>query len=36
MALSTFKDLDIWKPGCRLAVDIYMATRDSQDFKLNS
>lgn len=36
MALQTFEDLEVWKRGCRLAVDTYLATEDSMDFRLNS
>jgi four helix bundle protein len=36
MPLKTFEDLEVWKRGCRLAVDIYVATNDSKDFGLNS
>jgi len=36
MSLKTFEDLDVWKRGCRLAVDTYIATNDSKDFGLNS
>ena len=36
MPLQTFENLEIWKRGCRLAVDTYLATEDSSDFRLNS
>ena len=36
MPLKTFEDLEVWKRGCRLAVDTYLATEDSNDFRLNS
>ena len=36
MSLQTFEDLDVWKRGCQLAVDTYVATADSNDFRLNS
>ena len=36
MPLQTFENLEIWKRGCRLAVDTYLATEDSNDFRLNS
>lgn len=36
MPLQTFEDLEVWKRGCRLAVDTYLATEDSMDFRLNS
>jgi four helix bundle protein len=36
MPLKTFEDLEIWKRGCRLSVDIYLATEDSNDFRLKA
>ncbi len=36
MPLQTFEDLEVWKRGCRLAVDTYLATEDSNDFRLNA
>lgn len=36
MPLTTFEDLDVWKRASRLAVDTYLATEDSNDFRLNS
>ena len=36
MPLQTFENLEVWKRGCRLAVDTYVATHDSNDFGLNN
>ena len=36
MPLQTFENLEIWKRGCRLAVDTYLTTEDSNDFRFNS
>ena len=36
MPLQTFENLEIWKRGCRLAVDTYLTTEDSNDFRLNA
>ncbi len=30
----TFEDLEVWKRGCRLAVDVYSAVSASKDFAL--
>lgn len=35
MALQTFEDLEVWKRGCRLAVDICVATTDKKPFDLS-
>jgi four helix bundle protein len=32
--INTFEDLDVWKRGCQLAVDVYVANHDSKDFGL--
>ena len=32
--VSTFEDLEVWKRGCQLAVDVYVANHDSRDFGL--
>ena len=32
--IDTFEDLDVWKRGCQLAVDIHVALADSKDFAL--
>ena len=32
--IDTFEDLDVWKRGCQLAVDIHVALADSIDFAL--
>jgi four helix bundle protein len=32
--ISTFEDLDVWKLGCQLAVDVCVATADSRDYAL--
>ncbi len=32
--ISTFEDLDVWKLGCQLAVDVCVATADSKDYAL--
>lgn len=29
-----FEDLDVWKRGCQLAVDVHVALADSNDFAL--
>ncbi|BCU75832.1 four helix bundle protein [Luteolibacter sp. LG18] len=34
MALTTFEDLDVWKRGCQLAVDLCVATSDSKEYAL--
>jgi four helix bundle protein len=32
--INTFEDLEVWKRGCQLAVDIYVANHTSKDFGL--
>ncbi|MCH7228180.1 four helix bundle protein [Haloferula sp. A504] len=32
--IETFEDLDVWKRGCQLAVDVHVAVADSKDFAL--
>ena len=32
--IETFEDLEIWKRGCNLAVDVHVALSDSKDFAL--
>ena len=32
--INTFEDLDVWKAGCQLAVDVCVATNDSKQFAL--
>jgi four helix bundle protein len=32
--IDTFEDLDVWKRGCQLAVDIHVALAESIDFAL--
>ena len=32
--INTFEDLEVWKRGCQLAVDVYVANHDSKDFNL--
>jgi len=34
MALQTFEDLEVWKRGCRLAVDVCVATDDRRPYEL--
>lgn len=34
MALQTFEDLEVWKRGCRLAVDLCVATHEKKPFDL--
>ena len=33
-AINTFEDLEVWKRGCQLAVDVCVATHDSKNFGL--
>jgi four helix bundle protein len=30
----SFEELEVWKRGCKLAVDIYLALKDSREFGL--
>lgn len=32
--VETFEDLDVWKRGCQLAVDVHVALVESKDFAL--
>jgi four helix bundle protein len=32
--INTFEDLEVWKRGCQLAVDVCVATADSKDYAL--
>ena len=32
--IETFEDLDVWKRGCQLAVDVHVALAESKDFAL--
>ncbi|MEP2774671.1 MAG: four helix bundle protein [Luteolibacter sp.] len=32
--IDTFEDLDVWKRGCQLAVDVHVSLADSKDFAL--
>lgn len=32
--MTTFEDLEVWKRGCQLAVDLCVATNDSRDYAL--
>jgi four helix bundle protein len=34
MATTTFEDLEVWKRGCQLAVDVCVATHDSKNYAL--
>ena len=34
MAVTTFEDLEVWKRGCQLAVDICVATHEMKNFGL--
>lgn len=34
MATTTFEDLEVWKRGCQLAVDVCVATHHSKNFAL--
>jgi four helix bundle protein len=34
MAITTFEDLDVWKRGCQLAVEVCVAMHDSKNFGL--
>ena len=33
-SINTFEDLDVWKLGCQLAVDVCVVTADSKNFTL--
>ena len=33
-SINTFEDLEVWKRGCQLAVDVYVANHDCKDFGL--
>ncbi len=32
--INTFEDLEVWKRGCQLAVDVYVTNHTSKDFGL--
>jgi four helix bundle protein len=32
--IKTFEDLDVWKRGCQLAVDVYQALKSLKDYSL--
>jgi four helix bundle protein len=34
--IETFEDLEIWKRGCNLAVDVHVALAESKDFALRN
>jgi four helix bundle protein len=34
MAMTTFEDLEVWKRGCQLAVDVCVATHESRSYGL--
>ena len=34
MAITTFEDLEVWKRGCQLAVNVCVASHDSKNFGL--
>ncbi|MCW1887518.1 four helix bundle protein [Luteolibacter flavescens] len=34
--IETFEDLDVWKRGCNLAVDVHVALAQSKEFALRS
>jgi four helix bundle protein len=34
MPLQTFEDLEVWKRGCRLAVDLHVATYEAKPYDL--
>ena len=34
--INTFEDLEVWKRGCNLTVDIHVAFADSKDFALRN
>ena len=34
--IETFEDLDVWKRGCNLAVDLHVLLADSKDFALRN
>lgn len=34
MAITTFEDLEVWKRGCQLAVDVCVASHDSKNYGL--
>ncbi|MFT3991337.1 MAG: four helix bundle protein [Luteolibacter sp.] len=34
--ISTFEDLEVWKRGCNLAVDLHVALAESKDFALRN
>jgi four helix bundle protein len=34
MAYKSFEELDVWKRGCKLAVDVYVVLKDCREFGL--
>lgn len=34
MSVKNFEDLEVWKGGCQIAVDIYTSLHSSKDFGL--
>jgi len=34
--IETFEDLEVWKRGCNLAVDVHIALAESKDFALRN
>ncbi len=34
--IRTFEDLEVWKRGCQLAVDVYVAFNNSKDFAMKN
>ena len=34
--IETFEDLDVWKRGCNLAVEVHVALAESKDFALRN
>lgn len=34
--IETFEDLEVWKRGCNLAVDVHVALAESKDFALRN
>ena len=34
--IRTFEDLDVWKRGCNLAVDLHVAVAESKDFAIHN
>jgi len=34
--MTTFEDLEVWRRGCQLAVDVCVATGDSREYALRN